>query len=114
MLIIKKSNKDVKREDAHGGSGGRKLYVSNSEMQNKDFQAMTYGFLPGGSKFDWHHHDGIEEIMLVLKGSGEVQDRDGKYTYSPGDLFIFPANIEHEISNTEDYEHEYIFVRFRV
>jgi quercetin dioxygenase-like cupin family protein len=111
MIIKKKALQDVPREGAHGGSGGRRMYVDHGEIANTDWQAMTYGYLPGGNAFDWHHHDDIEEIMLVLKGEGEVSDRDGTYPYSAGDLFIFPANQEHMIHNTSSDEHEYIFVR---
>lgn len=113
MKIIKKSNESVKREDAHAGSGGRKLYISYDELENPDFQALTYGYLPSKAKFSWHTHEDIEEIMLVLKGSGIVRDRDGEYPYTEGDLFVFPQNIEHEIENTGDEEHEYIFVRIK-
>lgn len=113
MRIIRKLSESVKREEAHECSGGRKLYVSNGELENKDFKAMTYGYLPGKSKFAWHYHDGIEEIMLVLKGKGLVRDRDGEYEYAEGDLFIYPPNVEHEIDNTSEYEHEYIFIRIR-
>lgn len=114
MKIIKKISTSVVREDAHGGSGGRKLYVSDNELENKDFQAMTYGFLPAGSKFALHSHDGIEEVMLVLKGNGIVRDEEGEYEYNPGDLFIYPKNILHEIENTGDVESEYIFIRIKV
>jgi quercetin dioxygenase-like cupin family protein len=114
MKIIKKASESVKREDAHGGSGGRRLYVSTNELENPDFQALTYGFLPAKAKFEWHCHDGIEEIMLVLKGKGIVRDRDGEYSYKEGDLFIYPQNIEHEIENTGEEEHEYIFIRTKV
>jgi mannose-6-phosphate isomerase-like protein (cupin superfamily) len=114
MQILKKSSEAVKREEAHGGSGARRLYISNNELENVDFQAFTYGFLPAQSKFEWHFHEGIEEIMLVLKGEGIVRDLDGEYSYMEGDLFIFPQNVEHEIENTGKEEHEYIFIRFRV
>lgn|GEM_PF-4012761 len=30
-----------------------------------------------------------------------------------GDVFIYPKNIEHEIENNSDEEHEYIFVRIK-
>lgn len=114
MKIIKKLSEDVCLEEAHGGSGKRKLYVSDEELSNKDFQAMTYGFLPPNSKFFLHYHDKMEEIMLVLKGTGIVRDEDGKYDYKPGDLFIYPPNIAHEIQNTGKEESEYIFVRIKV
>jgi quercetin dioxygenase-like cupin family protein len=114
MLIKKKSSADVTREDAHGGAGGRRLYVTKEDMENKDFSAMTYGFLPAGGIFDWHQHDGIEEIMLVLNGKGYVEDREGKYEYSTGDLFIFPKNTEHRTENKDACENEFIFIRLQV
>jgi quercetin dioxygenase-like cupin family protein len=114
MLIKKKGSLSVPREDAHGGSGGRRLYATEGDLAGKSFSAMTYGFLPSGKVFDWHHHDGIEELMLVLRGKGIVQDREGTYEYESGDLFIFPANTEHRIENQNVIEDEFIFVRIKV
>jgi quercetin dioxygenase-like cupin family protein len=109
MKIIKKSHEKFIREDAHNGSGGRKLLLSENEINN--IQGMTYGFLPANAKFEWHTHEKINEIMFVLKGHGTVKDEDGIYPYSVGDVFIFPGGIFHEIKNTSEEEHEYIFVR---
>ncbi len=113
MLVKKKNSEDVMREDAHGGAGGRRLYVTDNDVNCASFSALTYGFLPAGAAFDWHKHEGIEEIMLVLKGSGIVEDREGKYAYAKGDLFIYPGNIEHRIENTASEENEFIFVRVK-
>lgn len=113
MLITKKDSASVLREDAHGGSGSRRLYVTGRDMSCPAFEAMTHGFLPSGSAFDWHHHDGVEEIMLVLKGRGVVKDREGEYAYETGDLFIYPRNVEHRIENTSGQENEFIFVRVK-
>ena len=112
-IIIRKSNDIVKEED-HGGSGARKVYANPDHLKSKHFEAMTHGYLPAGKTFDWHNHINIEEIMVVIKGYGEVEDEDGKYLYSAGDVFIFPANIMHKIHNPTDHEHEMIFVRVKV
>lgn len=109
MRVIKKSHENFIREDAHGGSGGRKMLIADKEMSN--VQGMTYGFLPAGAKFAWHIHEKINEIMFVLKGQGTVKDEDGVYLYSAGDVFVFPRDISHEIENTSEEENEYIFVR---
>ena len=109
MKIRKKSNETFVREDAHGGSGGRKLLLADNEMKN--VQGMTYGFLPAGAKFAWHTHEGMNEVMYVLKGQGTVRDEDGTYPYTVGDVFVFDAGIFHEIENLSNEEHEYIFVR---
>jgi quercetin dioxygenase-like cupin family protein len=114
MKVIKRSSKEIPREEAHGGSGARKVYASQDHLKSLHFEAMTHGFLPAGQSFDWHEHDDIEEIMTVLKGKGKVSDEDGEYDYSPGDVYIFPANTQHKIHNPSVQEHEMIFVRIKL
>ncbi len=114
MKIIKRSADSIAKEEAHGGSGARKVYASPEHLKSLHFEMMTHGFLPGGKTFDWHDHTDIEEIMVVLSGTGEVHDDDGVYTYEPGDVFVFPANTQHKIHNPSDKEHEMIFVRVKV
>ncbi len=109
MKVIKKSYDSVKLEEAHGGTGSRKLFVSDKEIKN--FQGVTYGWLPSGNMYAWHNHENINEIMLVLKGKGTVRDEDGIYEYKAGDFFIFPKGVMHEIKNTGKCECEYVFVR---
>jgi quercetin dioxygenase-like cupin family protein len=114
MKIIKRPHADIPKEEAHGGSGARKMYVSADNMQSRHFEAMTYGYLPAGNSFDWHNHKDTEEIMVVVKGEGIVADEDGEYTYEPGDVFIYPANTQHKITNNSDKEHEMLFVRVKL
>lgn len=102
------------REEAHGGSGTRKVYASPEHLESMHLEMMTHGFLPGGKTFDWHDHADVEEVMVVLNGEGEVHDEDGAYQYAAGDVFIFPANIKHKIHNPTDYEHEMVFVRVKI
>jgi len=52
--------------------------------------------------------------MIVLKSTGKVMDKDGTYEYSEGDVFVFPANVQHKIYNDSNNEHEMIFMRVRV
>ena len=109
MKIVKKSNENINIETAHGGSGSRKLYINDNELGA--FQGMTHGWLPIGNKYEWHNHENIDEGMYVLKGTGIVKDEDGEYQYNPGDVFMYPANIYHEIYNNGNEESEYIFIR---
>jgi len=96
MKIIKRDSKDILTDEAHGGSGSRKVFASGEHLKSAHFDAMTRGWLPAGKTFDWHDHDSIEEIMTVISGVGEVHDEDGVYAYAPGDVFVFPANTMHK------------------
>lgn len=111
MRIIKRPAATIPKESAHGGSGARKVYVSAEHATSPYCEAITHGWLPAGATFDWHDHPGVEETMIILKGSGEVSDADGTYTYNPGDVFIFPPDTQHKIHNPGPDEHEMIFVR---
>ena len=114
MKIIKRSADEIPKEEAHGGSGARKVFADKTHLKSQHFEAMTHGYLPAGKSFDWHEHEDIEEIMVVLKGEGTVGDEDGEYDYAPDDVFIFPANTQHKIQNPTDQEHEMIFVRIKL
>ncbi len=114
MKVVKRSASEIQKEEAHGGSGARKVYASPEHLKSTYFKAMTYGYLPAGKTFDWHDDTDIEEIMVVVKGEGKVHDEDGVYDYAPGDVFVYPANTQHKIHNTSDYEHEMIFVRVKI
>ena len=109
MKIIKKSNESVAKQDAHGGSGSRKLYADANEIKN--VQGVTYGWLPVGNKYAYHNHEGINEMMICLEVWGVVRDDDGEYPFAPGDFFIFPKEVFHEIENTGKTEAEFVFVR---
>lgn len=114
MKIIKLNNEEIKTESAHDGSGSRKVLAMSEFMDSDNLEAMTHGWLPAGSVFDWHSHEGLDEIMYVLVGSGKVSDGEGTYDYEQGDVFIFPADEDHKIENTSGIESEMIFVRVRV
>lgn len=114
MKITKKTLQDIPLEEAHGGSGSRRLYIDKGQTASNNIEAMTHGYLNAGKAFDWHDHPGVEEVMYVLKGSGTVEDRDGSYDYAVGDLFIFPPDTEHRIENTGDAQSEYVFFRIKV
>jgi mannose-6-phosphate isomerase-like protein (cupin superfamily) len=114
MKISKRNAESIVVEDAHGGSGSRKVYASPDHLKSMHFDMMTHGFLPAGKTFDWHDHKDTEEIMVVVKGQGEVHDEDGMYAYAPGDVFVYPANTMHKIYNPTQEEHEMIFVRVKV
>ncbi len=45
--------------------------------------------------FDWHHHDGVDELFFVVKGSFVMRFRDGDVAMDEGDMIVVPANTEH-------------------
>jgi mannose-6-phosphate isomerase-like protein (cupin superfamily) len=105
QIIHKPSETFQEQETMHGSasqSGVKLSYLAQGELANVDFSAFTRGLLPGNCAYDWHTHQNIEEVMLVIGGIGVVEDRDGSYPCKEGDVFVFPANIEHRIESTSN------------
>lgn len=45
--------------------------------------------------FDWHRHDGVDEVFFVVRGSFVMRLRDGDIAMGEGDLLVVPAGVEH-------------------
>lgn len=113
-MFSKINIKDIKIEETSHSSGSRKMIVSKNQTTSKYFEAMTYGFLPSGSKWDLHEHLNIVEICIVVKGAGLISNEKGETAkYNDGDRFIFPSNTKHEIENNSDTTSEFYFIRFQ-
>jgi len=47
-------------------------------------------------EFEWHRHPETDEVFLNIKGSLEIQFRDGKVTLNEGELYVIPKGVEHK------------------
>lgn len=45
--------------------------------------------------FDWHFHDGVDELFFVVKGRFVMRFRDHDVEMEEGDLLVVPAGVEH-------------------
>lgn len=49
--------------------------------------------------FDWHHHDGVDELFFVVKGRFVMRfranDEQWDVAMEEGDMLVVPANVEH-------------------
>lgn len=45
--------------------------------------------------FDWHAHEGEDEMFLVLRGSFTMEFRDRSETLGPGQMIVVPRGVEH-------------------
>jgi len=47
-------------------------------------------------EFVWHHHEGEDELFLVVKGRLRIRLRDRDLHLNPGELAIIPRGVEHQ------------------
>ena len=53
----------------------------------------------------------VNEIMFVISGEGTIKDEEGTYTYTRGDVFVFPEGVNHEISALGTSISKFVFIR---
>lgn len=111
---FKKNVNEVVVEEAHGGSGKRQVLLSKNDDISTNMEAMTKGYIPPKGAYDWHNHEAVDELFLVLQGKGTIEFGDGTtLEYAKDDLVHIPADIKHRIENTSDSESEFIFIRIK-
>lgn len=47
-------------------------------------------------EYVWHHHEGEDEMFLVLKGCVRICLRDRDVVLNPGEFFVVPRGVEHK------------------
>jgi len=45
--------------------------------------------------FDWHHHEGEDEMFLVVKGRFRMDLRDRSIELKEGELLVVPRGVKH-------------------
>ncbi|OGY87708.1 MAG: hypothetical protein A2233_02050 [Candidatus Kerfeldbacteria bacterium RIFOXYA2_FULL_38_24] len=112
---FKKELTSIPLEDAHGGSGKRRLVLSATDDISKQLEAFANTYLQPGSKFDWHTHESIDEFLVIISGVGRVLFKDGSvFDYKEKDMIYIPADVEHMIEAASDQDSEFFFIRVRV
>ncbi len=111
--FTKNNIKDIPLEHAHGGSGSRQVLIKPEHLTTKHFEAMTKGFLKPGAIFDWHSHNKVDEMFIVLKGQGKFYWEDEVVDYAEGDIITIPASSNHKIVAEGEEISEYYFIRIK-
>ena len=62
-----------------------------AEMNDYQFKVVK---LKGD--FVWHDHKDTDEVFIVIKGSMEIELRDGVVHLSEGEMYVVPKGVEHK------------------
>jgi mannose-6-phosphate isomerase-like protein (cupin superfamily) len=62
-----------------------------AEMNDYQFKVVK---LEGD--FVWHDHQDTDETFIVLKGSLQIDFRDGCMNLSEGEMYVVPKGVEHK------------------
>jgi quercetin dioxygenase-like cupin family protein len=81
-------NPDVRWQAAFAVYGGHGTTQSST---------IVYEIEPGG-QLGWHT-DATEETQYIIAGHGELHTEDGVYPVGPGNVFVLPTPVRHNLVN---------------
>lgn len=55
-------------------------------------------------EFVWHHHEGEDELFLVIRGTLRMCFRDREVVVRQGEFIVVPRGVEHKPVADEDVE----------
>lgn len=114
MKFSKKHLSEIPIEEAHAGSGSRQMLLDAQVAESNNWEAVTKGFLPAGASFDWHEHEGVDEMFIVTSGEGKFYCEKDVTGYTAGDVILVRASTIHKIENTGKETTEGFFIRVKV
>lgn len=107
--MIRKAN-DMKtevRDKMRGGPGSVTIhhYFEKAEF-TANVRLCARLVLPPGAGIGTHRHDGEDEVYVVVRGTGMLDDGAAKRRVSPGDAILTGNGGSHAITNdgSEDLE----------
>src|SRR5690348_7382033 len=81
-------------------NGRVRNYLANREL-GAAVSTIHENIVNPGGVIPWHAHP-VEEIIVVLEGSGVYETAEGAEPYGPGDVLIIPAGVDHLLRNAGD------------
>lgn len=102
--MLEPAGQDRFEYELHGGQGPVTMQWHFFGQTRLPVAVQTWEFPKGGSE-GWHAHSGdgeLEELYLVLEGTGRMNVGDQTYDVGPGDSVLAAAGVEHDLVNTGD------------
>jgi len=95
--------------DADAGFRRKKLAAADGGDR---VGCSLYELPPGERSWPYHYHEGNEEAVYVLAGSGRLRTLEGELPLEPGDYAALPAGREgaHRVVNDGDDSLRYLVV----
>jgi quercetin dioxygenase-like cupin family protein len=76
--------------------------ISGANGSRCSVRIATIAVPEPGAKRGPHRHDGFEEVIYVLSGTGTTHAESGEIPIRPGDLVLIPPGEKHMTQNTGD------------
>jgi quercetin dioxygenase-like cupin family protein len=81
-------------------SGRRIRVVASPSLENANNMAIGLTIVADGGSSPRHEHDGVEEGVYVISGTGRFLVGDEAVDVGPGSALFMPSNVPHNVDNT--------------
>lgn len=112
MIVRTKSEFRVdKRENMRGGEGVIRFehYFEKDEIK-APCRLCAKAVVPVGGSIGLHQHQNEDEVFIILKGRGLIDDGQTYRDVGPGDAILTLGDGYHGLKNTGDTDLEFIAV----
>ena len=96
-----------------GGNGGKFEYLQFRLGRALGMQRLGCALFivpPGKRAFPYHAHSLMEEMCLILKGSGTLRHDGQEFSIKEGDVIATPIGKAHQIINTSEDDLKYLVI----
>ncbi|MFC1451754.1 cupin domain-containing protein [Verrucomicrobiota bacterium] len=107
MIRTSKDMRIENREDMRGGEGTVTIvHCFEKEEISANARLCSRLILPPGSSIGTHRHEAEDEVFIVMRGSGLIDDGESQARVSVGDAVLTGRGESHAVRNdgTEDLE----------
>ena len=100
-MIRKPSEMSIEiREQMRGGKGKVTFqHLFKKEEIKAKTRLCARLILPPGASIGTHRHDGEDELFVILKGSGILEDGQSRTPVAAGDAILTGSGESHSIEN---------------
>jgi mannose-6-phosphate isomerase-like protein (cupin superfamily) len=83
--------------------------IEELTLENKNFRKVLFTNkhsqvvlmnIPPGEDIGREVHDGVDQVLVFVKGAGQAVLGQETHEIGPGELFAVPAGVEHNFTNT--------------
>ena len=95
-------------EDINNPGVWKKVLLTKSDLQSGQTQMLNWATLPSGSSFQWHYHEDMQEVFLVVRGRVLMTVGNQKIEMQQGDCVVVEPREVHQMANLSNQDAEYI------
>ena len=96
-----------------GGNGSKFVHQSarlGPQIGLRDLGCSIYVVPPGKIAFPYHAHSMLEELCVVLEGTGTLRHEGVEHPIKAGDVIASPCGAAHQIINSSAANLKYLVV----